>query len=142
MILLSDCVSQVESSGNPSAMRYEPDYNPTLSSIQSVQKYATGGYMDLITARMVASTSWGEFQIMGANLWGVLNYQKTMMDYLSSPADQLVAFHKFIAQIGFTDGPFKLMSETALLRFARFYNGSEVYAESLKRAYVQMDIVS
>jgi Protein of unknown function (DUF3380). len=138
MILLSDCVGQVESSGNPGAMRYEPDYNPPLSSIQTVQKYATGGYMDLTTARMIASTSFGEFQIMGANLYAVLKYQKTIADYLTSPQDQLETFRAFIEQLGFSDDPFSLMSEPAILRFARLYNGSEVYAQSLQEAYQTM----
>ena len=150
MILLSDCVAQVESSGNPLAMRYEPDYTPTLNSIQLTQKFAANGYMDTNTAngymdtntaRMIASTSWGKFQIMGANLYAVLKYEDTLVSFLSDVGSQLAAFQSFIGHIGFTDGPFSLMSENALLRFARLYNGSEVYAESLKHAYGQMDIL-
>ena len=141
MILLSDCVAQVESSGNPLAMRYEPDYLPTLTSIQLTQKFATNGYMDTNTARMIASTSWGKFQIMGANLYAVLKFEGTLLDYLSDAGQQLVTFQDFIAHLGFTDGPFAMMSDASLLKFARLYNGSEVYAESLKRAYGQMDIL-
>ena len=141
MILLSDCVAQVESANNPCAMRYEPDYVPTLTSIQSVQKYATAGYMDATTARMIASTSWGKFQIMGANLYAVLKFEDTLLDYLSDAGQQLVTFQDFIAHLGFTDGPFAMMSDASLLKFARLYNGSEVYAESLKHAYGQMDIL-
>lgn len=134
MILLSDCVAQVESSGNPLAMRFEPDYTPTLSSVQLVQKYAANGYMDNITARMIASTSWGKFQIMGANLYAVLKYEDTIFSYLSDAGSQLVSFRDFISQIGFTDGPFSMMSENALLKFARLYNGSDVYASALRQA--------
>ena len=141
MILLSDCVAQVESANNQCAMRYEPDYLPTLTSIQLNQKFATNGYMDTNTARMIASTSWGKFQIMGANLYAVLKYEDTLVSFLSDVGSQLAAFQSFIGHIGFTDGPFSLMSENALLRFARLYNGSEVYAESLKHAYGQMDIL-
>lgn len=138
MILLSDCVAQVESANNPLAMRYEPDYLPTLTSIQLTQKFASNGYMDTITARMIASTSWGKFQIMGANLYSVLKYEDTIVSFLSDVGSQLAAFQSFIAHLGFTDGPFKHMSETALLKFARLYNGSEVYAQSLNDAYPQL----
>ncbi len=141
MILLSDCVAQVESANNPLAMRYEPDYTPTLNSVQLVQKYAANGYMDNITARMIASTSWGKFQIMGANLYAVLKYEDTLFSYLSDAGVQLVTFQDFIKHLGFTDGPFAMMGEASLLKFARLYNGSEVYAESLKHAYGQMDIL-
>ena len=141
MILLSDCVAQVESSGNPLAMRYEPDYLPTLNSIQLTQKYATNGYMDTNTARMIAATSWGKYQIMGANLYAVLKYEDTLVSFLSDVGSQLAAFQSFIGHLGFTDGPFAMMGEQSLLKFARLYNGSEVYAESLKHAYGQMDIV-
>jgi hypothetical protein len=138
MILLSDCVGQVESSGNPGAMRYEPDFIPTQNAIETVQSVATGGYMDQTTARMIASTSFGEFQIMGANLYAVLKYQKTISDYLTTPQDQLETFNAFIEYLGFSDGPFSLMSEPALLKFARLYNGSEVYAKSLRDAFTKL----
>ena len=141
MISLSDCVAQVESANNPCAMRYEPDYVPTLNSIQLTQKFATAGYMDTITARMIASTSWGKFQIMGANLYAVLKYEDTLVSFLSDVGSQLAAFQSFIGHLGFTDGPFAMMGEASLLKFARLYNGSEVYAESLKHAYGQMDIL-
>ena len=133
-ILLSDCVAHVESAGNPLAMRFEPDFNPTNAAIITVQSFATNGYMNKITARMIASTSWGRYQIMGANLW-TQGYTGTILGYLSSNIAQRESFERFIQHIGFTDRPFKLMSPDAVLKFARLYNGSEVYAESLNRAY-------
>ncbi len=141
MILLSDCVAQVESANNPLAMRYELDYIPTFNSILLTQKFATNGYMDTITARIIASTSWGKYQIMGANLYAGLKYEDTLFSYLSDAGVQLVTFQDFIKHLGFTDGPFAMMGEASLLKFARLYNGSEVYAESLKHAYGQMDIL-
>lgn len=140
MIRLSDCVKQVESSGNYLAMRFEPTYTPTPSSQQAVQKYASGGYMDMTTARMICQTSWGAFQIMGANLYGNLDCQTTLATYLQNSANiQLSMFNRFIQQIGFSDGPYKLMSQKARLRFARLYNGSEVYAHSLDEAYDNLE---
>lgn len=134
-ILLSQCVAQVESAGNLLAMRYEPDATPTPASIQAVRSHAVGGYMDFTTARMVASTSWGMYQIMGFNLWSTLHYSKTLTEYLTSARDQRAAFEKFINKIGFTDGPFALMSITEVDKFAGLYNGSQVYAASLQNAY-------
>lgn len=138
-ILLSDVVAQVESSGNPLAMRFEPTFLSTVGCKQAAQNYAAdGGYMDMNTAAVICCTSWGKFQIMGANLYGLLEYKKALVDFLTTPADQLTAFRSFIDKIGFTDLPFSDMAQADLLKFAKLYNGSEVYAASLTHAYQGM----
>lgn len=140
-VLLSDVVAQVESSGSMLAMRYEPDWLTTASDMQAVQSRASGGgFMDLKTARMLASTSWGRYQIMGSNLWGKLcNYQGTLAEYLTDGASQLLTFKSFIGQIGFSDQPFNALSEDQLLSFARAYNGNgPAYSRALQDAYYRL----
>lgn len=135
--LLSECVSYVESRGNPLAMRYEPSYNASPSGIVSAAKYATGGYMSQDTAHMTACTSWGEFQIMGDNLYN-LGYTDTIFEFLSDSELQMRYFHLFIGRIGFVDGPFRLLSDTELNNFAKAYNGSLAYANALKEAAAKL----
>ncbi len=135
-ILLSDVVAWVESGGNILAMRYEPLWIPQNAS--AVKASAVAGYMDEATADMICKCSWGKYQIMGDNLYGPLGFKSTLFDLLSSPSLQLELFRKFIGLHGFNDAPFLTMLPNDLIRFAMAYNGSAVYADSLRKAYTYL----
>lgn len=135
MILLSDVVAQVESAGNLLAMRFEPDYVPSMVGIQNCQNYVVNGYIDYKTARNICQTSYGKYQIMGDNLFNELNYKNTLFNYLSSEENQLLTFSEFIKKIGFENIEFNLIPKNELNNFAIHYNGSVVYANSLENAY-------
>lgn len=135
-ILLSDCVAYVESRNNPCAARYEPTWNATLEQIDMATFYATGGWISQNTAIMLASTSWGAYQIMGANLWTVCKYKGTLAQYLNTPSDQIETFKAFLGLIGWKDQPFAGMTSSELERFGAQYNGNgEAYADALTGAY-------
>ena len=135
-ILLSDVVAQVESGGCLDAIRYEPTYTPSENAVNNAIKYASGCWISATTAKMLCMTSWGKYQIMGSNLYGVMSYQKTLVNFLRSTYDQYAIFNEFIAKGGFTDQPINGMDSAELNRFALYYNGSIIYAASLKAVKV------
>jgi hypothetical protein len=138
MILLSQVVAQVESGGSIFAMRYEPNFGPHPASVAACQT-AAGEYISTETARMICKTSWGRYQIMGDNLYGQeIGLRVNIIQYASNEILQLHSFATFIGSLGFQDVDFGALSETDLQKFAVLYNGSLVYADSLKSAYQRM----
>jgi hypothetical protein len=138
MILLSQVVAQVESGGSIFAMRYEPNFAPHPASVAACQT-AAGEYISTETARMICKTSWGRYQIMGDNLYGpVINLRVNIISYATNEIIQLHSFATFIGSIGFQDVDFSTLSDEDLEKFAVLYNGSAVYADSLKSAYQRM----
>lgn len=139
-ILLSDCVAEVESSNSPYAMRFEANYTVSNGAARQIQKYATACYMDQNTALNIGRTSWGRFQIMGANLYTMLKCQAPIVHFLEDDEMQLNFFNAFCENIGFENSDFQnyLDNPDELLSFARCYNGSEIYAESLKAAFEKL----
>lgn len=139
-ITLSDCIAQVESSSNLLAMRYEPRVYQTqlLTPQQQIEDYAVGGYIDQTTAAMIASTSWGQFQIMGYNLYG-LGYQSTIVDFLTNSTHQIAYLIRFFNHNIPSVNPRKLfsqLSQTEIELVGQVYNGDgPVYANSLEKAF-------
>lgn len=139
-ILLSDVVAQVESRNNPLAMRYEPAYQPSVRGLRLTSDLAVNGFIDRITAGVICKTSWGAYQIMGNNLYDLMDYRHTLFSFLSSPQKQLDIFIAFVqhAKFGFDNPTFTQLTNAELDAFAQYYNGSLVYAESLKKAYSEL----
>lgn len=133
-LLLSEAVAKVESSGNPYAMRYEPAWLVNGTTVDLIAQHATGGWIDTATAAVIGKTSWGAYQIMGSNLWGEMGYDGRLVDFLTSKLEQLLIFKQFIAKAGFNDGPLNSMDLAELNRFAIYYNGDILYAQSLLKA--------
>ena len=135
--MLSEVVAQLESSNNLLSMRYEPAWPPQHD--QSAASYATGGWIDEVTAAMICKTSWGKYQIMGDNLYGALGYDGTIVEFLNSPLRQLRYFQAFLRTIGFADVVFNAMSEADKVAFGAAYNGNgPVYAQALNNAYAEL----
>lgn len=130
MLTLRQCVAQVESSGKTTAVRYEPRWTPKNQSAF----IAKNGWMDTLTVNMLLQSSWGKYQVMCDNLYGVMNYQGTLNNFYASETAQDAIFGKFCESIGFgqyADSPLNEVPNLDL--FALRYNGSEVYATSLNK---------
>jgi len=135
MILLSDCVAQIESSNNSGALRYEPGYQPSALGIGQAAKFATGSWIDKLTAETIVKCSYGRFQIMGDNLYNAMQYSKTIWHFVATPQDQLDIFNEFLTRGHFKNVTFESMVRSEVVAFALYYNGSAVYADSLAKAY-------
>lgn len=83
---LMQALSVVESSGNTLAMRYEPslDKNPPrwlLSGLGGLKEGNPG--LSLDAELKILSTSFGQYQILGGNLYGpYVNYRGPIADFL------------------------------------------------------------
>lgn len=130
-------IGRIESGNNPAAIRFEarvfgsaPDLSPIIATIGKCNACNNA------TARVLYSCSFGEYQIMGFNLWGALDYRYNLARYLVNSADQAETFAAFldVNKINFTLAD--LLSDPAKLdQFAATYNGNvAAYSAAILRA--------
>ncbi len=91
-------IARVESLENPLAVRFEPHIYGAINvrrvgrllvQIADIHKCNTE------TAKVIYSTSWGQYQIMGFNLYS-LGYSQTVWEFLFFEQDQDQVFYKFV----------------------------------------------
>jgi hypothetical protein len=131
---LSELISQVESAGKISALRYEPAYHPDTRAYSLAKKYWPG--LSLLTYDTVLGSSWGQFQIMGDNLY-LLGLDRPILDFWQSHDLQVRFFNLFIQQrnINYTLDDV-LHDEGKRRDFAHHYNGNvDAYSAAMLRAY-------
>lgn len=129
-VTVADVIGRVESDNNPAAIRFElaadkraPQYSEIIGIIADANKCTRE------TARMIWASSWGEFQIMGFNLYDprICGYTKNIAAYLASSPDQLKSFSAFVSylRVGFSAQDSSSVFEDTQTRnaFARAYNG-------------------
>jgi hypothetical protein len=135
----------VESSNNYHATRFERKVfnritdqgtTPLLLVIQRCNACS----MD--TARVIYSTSYGAYQIMGFNLYSkTIGWQGTVQNYMNDSVAQDNAYYHFLKanQIEYTWQMLK--QQPALLnKFAVTYNGSTIYAVALVKAAKELGL--
>ncbi len=132
---LSQLIAQVESSGNPYAVRFEASYSPGNSQIIKMQSLAR---CTLATAGVLCKISWGLFQIMGDNLVD-LGLDMSPIAYCSEKIEQLNMFNAYCVA---NDCVYTLedviSNASKRLDFARKYNGPGdpvAYAAAMMNAY-------
>ena len=93
---IADVIAHIESSGIQWVQRFEPvQYKASSSGLRA--KVARFNNCSLPTADVYCAMSHGLYQIMGFNLYGAaLNYQKSVFEFLNSPADQLAMFNAYL----------------------------------------------
>lgn len=81
------------------------------------------------TAKMIYSTSWGAFQIMGFNIYDkAIGYTGDISTFLFNQDTQVAAFNTFIKTKGIEYSIEDLKDEHTRNTFAVTYNGSTDYA--------------
>lgn len=126
---LATIISMVESSGNPRAMRFEPTAfaNWPWSDTMGIIKAKHG--CSEATARMIACTSWGQYQLMAENIFArnMTAYQVNPTDvfsFVSDTALQEQAFHAFLQIRGIDFTLDDILSDPQKMRkFVERYNG-------------------
>lgn len=137
-VALSRVIMSIESSGNPHALRFEPlqyaALQGSLTDKAMVANIAKRNYCNTATALVIASTSFGAYQLMGSNLYD-LAWNSDIANFLTDPASQAIMFGEFLDAhaINFTMADM-LADSTKLLKFAKVYNGSTAYAVSMRTA--------
>lgn len=134
---LAAIISRVESANNPMAQRFERKIfnritdqgsTNTLSAIQKANVVSSD------TGRVIYSTSWGLYQIMGFNLYG-MGYAGKIHDYLLDADTQMLYYAKFVTlnNINFTWNQM-LADNGKMVSFAIHYNGNSAYETRMRQA--------
>ena len=136
---LQAVIARIESSDNPFALRFEPLEYAAGAGASLVARIAALHGVDEVTGRVIASTSWGLFQIMGFQLWGGSNpYAGTFFAYCMDIDAQRLAFEDFLSDHGINYLLDELLSNPRKLdAFAAKYNGDAARYIPAMRAAAQ-----
>lgn len=125
-MILSQCISLVESNDNPDAIRFEPELYLNCPDwiTNTISNIAEKNICSTDTAKMIACSSWGKYQILGANIYAQ-GFANNIMDFVfDGDQSQETIFNKFITTGGFDwRDNLGTWSQEQFENFARFYNG-------------------
>lgn len=140
---LFQVISWVETKHNSRAVRFEPATYEKLSAVRTdSQKAIIANIMKRNgcswgTALMIYSSSWGETQLMGFNIYGpAVNYPGDIINFCMSETAQKSGFDALVKEMKLTDISVATLavSSVARARFAVTYNGSVNYAVEIVAA--------
>lgn len=122
---LADLIAQVESAGDPYAIRYEPNWTfttpATLAAAVRVHRCSTE------TARVLLSCSWGLYQVMGSVIYDLSapgTEPNLLKDFVSDTTLQTRYFERFNSVFCGTATLADIVHETETgLHFCERYNG-------------------
>ena len=137
---LAEVIKQVESNGNQYALRFEPiafrnwPWSDNMTLIQQVHNCSAS------TAKMIACTSWGAYQIMGDNIWNpkVCGFPAPVITFLNTGLSQDTSFHGFLIAKGINYSLEDILGDEAkMTNFVTHWNGPgnvEVYSALVRKA--------
>jgi hypothetical protein len=134
-------IRQVESGNRSDAIRFEPTVFSGWAGESSeqgfVQRIADINHCDFDTAKVLFSTSFGLYQLMGFNIYS-LGFVRPIVEFWSDHTLQDIYFHKFLIKNNINIPWSTLKSNPELLaHFASVYNGPGgrvTYAAAMTRA--------
>lgn len=138
---LHDLIAWGETNANCKLFRFEPATYGKISTARDDSQKELIAAIQLHnaiswgSALMVYSTSWGDAQLMGFNLYGPkCSYQKSVIDFLCSLDDQREMFAKFIEGDSVMNVTVAELAALPSLRlqFARHYNGADEYTHVIE----------
>jgi len=136
--LLWDAIASIESGNNHRAMRFDPDFckhDPQWVEGMQYKIMQIHG-CNQTTAWMIAATSFGSFQLLGANIYS-LGWEATIFDFIYSAPGQFHSFSMWIEKAGFSATEnIDEWNEKRFLKFALYANGTddpETYIARMKR---------
>lgn len=133
---LAAIIRAVESNANYGAVRFEPGiYADSIYPPEAMDKCALLNRCTMQTAKVLCSMSFGAYQIMGFNLYGSLAITTNVAQFFESESYQDVIFSKFLLQknINYSWNEMKT-DATKMAQFAKVYNGSTTYAQTMMAA--------
>ncbi len=125
---LARIIRHVESSDNPYALRFEPATYENLGVLSNAEialldKIAKYNACDFVTAKVIYSTSFGYYQLMGFNIYG-LGCGDNIFEFCANDFLQVDIFNDFLDSRAI-NVPWSTLKTniTELHRFAEAYNG-------------------
>jgi len=118
---VSALIAQVESGGNPWAVRFEPAHNPAPEFVSRMMAACACSHD---TARVLCATSWGMYQIMGDELMA-LGLSMSPVQFCASAQTQNDMFAKVLDEKKLSAYTLNdlITSASARTFFASKYNG-------------------
>ena len=135
-ITTADIIGAIESGGDAYALRFEPAWryfsDDVTARIMTLHKCSRD------TARMIASCSYGKFQIMGQALFEQGFHGHIIKDYIQAPGTQLFSFNTFMGARNINFSPADLCIKARRDAFALHYNGdtSGAYSEKIAQQLI------
>jgi hypothetical protein len=138
--MIIDVIKTVESSNNQYAFRFEEQLyfqhrsiKSKLSKVLKIVKMLNN--CSDATALMIISTSWGLFQILGINVYGMCGYEKSIIDFFHSKDDQEKVFNTFCAfqKINLEE------TEKDLIKIASLYIEIEKQVQSKMHLIIELE---
>ena len=132
---LAAVVAQVETNDNPFAIRFEQALMAQWAAMNPVRGAILAAIASLHdcshdTARMIACTSWGRYQILGENLYDRALVNVTVFAYVADPKLERLAFDALLIR---KDVAFALQDiiddEAKRQKFIAAYNGPSGVAD-------------
>lgn len=133
---IADLIADLETHSNPSGVRFEPALYARYEAMQDVPArtilrgietvIARFNACSIPTANMIAATSWGEWQLLGVNVYDPAagNFQGSIASYLANVEAQRDTFVRFITKRSLVYSLDLMRNDPALVRsFAEKYNG-------------------
>lgn len=122
-------ISEIESGQNQFALRFEPlVYARDDKEMEIISRIAGRNNCNLRTAAMIYSTSWGQYQIMGFNLYGGhlgANFEvMNVGEFLSETELQNAFFNSFVIEKGINYSLSELRDGANAYKFGSLYNGN------------------
>jgi hypothetical protein len=141
LVTLPMVIAHVESGSNPHAVRFEPATYAGKMILDAASMAILNRITEIHdcsheTAKVLYSTSFGFFQIMGFDLYGELGYDQTVFTYCDDQEAQYALFAKFVQAHNINYGVSELAAHRlARTKFGTVYNGDgEAYANEIESA--------
>lgn len=126
-VSVAQVIGFVESGNAPTALRFEPRVYARDKNPLTLSRVCRANNCSIATAEVLYSFSFGEFQIMGFELYGpTIGYAQPIANYISGFGDQLSTFNQFLTADKL-DGlrAIDLLNPRTRANFAQLYNGPD-----------------
>lgn len=146
---LFELIAWVETKNDQCALRFEPaKYSSLITGVMTpnhsviVQRIMNIHRCSLATAQMIFSTSFGAVQLMGFNIYGLLQYDQPIFSFINNLAIQQLYFAKFLTTVNLEHYSISQLqcNHASRLDFAIKYNGSIVYEKPMIDAFLHFGL--
>ena len=148
-ITVDQVIAYVESKGDSFAYRFEPltfastqNTNGKTAMQQILANIVKVHNCSYQSARVIYSSSFGRYQIMGFNLYGQLNVQKGFGEFMADNNLQDLAFNTFLKQKNIANITVDdMVNSDVRIKFGNIYNGNGTdYSKAILNAMLHFGI--
>lgn len=140
---LDQVIGWIESRQRDYAMRFEPGIFAKAKNPTILKAIKDANDCNDVTAHVIYSTSFGEFQVMGFNLYDTTIALKTpIADYLSDLGAQIASFYRFVRLKDIDYTVMQMCNADYAKHFAMVYNGSVQYVQAITGSLKHFGVIT